>query len=105
MKNFLLSKVQSKIKILVLEKKKNNLEFGLDLDTDVSEEELLNIIKEVSEENKELIISERKAFEENIKKFYEKQNTRINNQVKKMLIEAEMSVKRVLNSFKKREDE
>ena len=63
MKNIdlLMMKVKSKIKILVLSKKKKNLEFGISIDTRVSQEELLSIIKEVDKENKELIISERKT--------------------------------------------
>ena len=102
MKNIdlLMMKVKSKIKILVLSKKKKNLEFGISIDTRVSQEELLSIIKEVDKENKELIISERKKIEENIRNFSEEHRIYTNNQVKKLLIQTEMSMKRILNSFK-----
>ena len=102
MKNIdlLMMKVKSKIKILVLSKKKKNLEFGISIDTRVSQEELLSIIKEVDKENKELIISERKKLEENIKNFSEEHRIYTKNQVKKLLIQTEMSMKRILNSFK-----
>ena len=98
--DLLLMKVRSKIKIFILLKKKKNLELGINMDIGISEEEVLNIIKEVDKENKELIVSERKIMEENMKKFSEEHRINTNNQAKKILIQTEMSMKRILNSFK-----
>lgn len=103
--DLLMQKIKSKIRLLTLLKEKEKLESGLNIDTSVSREEILEIIKEVDEENKQLIISERKKIEERMEKITEEHKVHTKNQVKKLLIETEMSMKKFLNNLKNKKED